>query len=39
MQVDVLQVTLIYGYDIGIASAQRSQSYAHAPAEWIAAKN
>ena len=34
MQVDVVQVTLVYGYDIGIASAYRSQSYGHTPAEW-----
>lgn len=31
---DVLQVTLVYGYDIGIASSWRSRNYAHAPADW-----
>jgi hypothetical protein len=35
MQVDVVQVTLVYGYDIGLASAYRSQAYGHTPAEWL----
>ena len=33
---DVIQVTLVYGYDIGIASSWRSQNHAHSPAEWLA---
>jgi uncharacterized RDD family membrane protein YckC len=33
---DVIQVTLVYGFDIGIASSWRSQSNAHSPAEWRA---
>jgi uncharacterized RDD family membrane protein YckC len=33
---DVIQVTLVYGYDIGIASSWRSQNNAHSPAEWRA---
>jgi uncharacterized RDD family membrane protein YckC len=35
MQLDIVQVTLLYGYDIGIASAQRSHAYAETPAEWL----
>lgn len=34
--VDVIQVTLAYGYDIGIASSWRSQTYSHSPGEWVA---
>jgi uncharacterized RDD family membrane protein YckC len=33
---DVIQVILVYGYDIGIASSWRSQNNAHSPAEWLA---
>jgi uncharacterized RDD family membrane protein YckC len=33
---DVIRVTLVYGYDIGIASSWRSQTDAHSPAEWLA---
>jgi ABC-type phosphate/phosphonate transport system substrate-binding protein len=33
---DVIQVTLAYGYDIGIASSWRSQNHAHSPAGWRA---
>ena len=33
---DVIQVTLVHGYDIGIASSWRSQNYAHSPEEWLA---
>jgi uncharacterized RDD family membrane protein YckC len=33
---DVIQVILVYGYDIGIASSWRSQQSAHSPAEWLA---
>jgi uncharacterized RDD family membrane protein YckC len=33
---DVIQVTLVYGYDIGIASSWRSQTNEHSPAEWLA---
>ena len=33
---DILQVTLVYGYDIGIASSWRSQNHAHSPQEWSA---
>jgi uncharacterized RDD family membrane protein YckC len=32
---DVVQVTLAYGYDIGIASSWRSKSYAYSPEEWV----
>lgn len=32
---DVIQVTLVYGYDIGIASFWRSQNHSHSPAEWL----
>lgn len=32
--VDVLQVVLLYGYDIGIASFSRSYSYDKTPAQW-----
>lgn len=34
--VDVIQVTLVYGYDIGIASSWRTKTNAHTPAEWRA---
>lgn len=34
LTLDIVQVTLVYGYDIGIASSWRSQNYVHAPAEW-----
>jgi uncharacterized RDD family membrane protein YckC len=33
---DVIQVTLVYGFDIGIASSWRSQNTAHSPTEWRA---
>lgn len=33
---NIVQVTLVYGYDIGIASAWRSHNHAHTPAEWLA---
>jgi hypothetical protein len=33
---DVVQVTLVYGYDIGIASSWKSHNYGHSPAEWVA---
>jgi uncharacterized RDD family membrane protein YckC len=33
---DIIQVNLVYGYDIGIASSWRSQDNAHSPAEWLA---
>jgi uncharacterized RDD family membrane protein YckC len=32
--VDVIEVTLVYGYDIGIASFWQSKNHAHSPAEW-----
>ena len=32
---NVIQVTLVYGYDIGIASSWRSKTHAHSPAEWL----
>ena len=32
---NIVQVTLVYGYDIGIASSWRSQDHAHTPAEWL----
>lgn len=34
--VDVIRVTLVYGYDIGIASSWRSHNLSHSPAEWLA---
>ena len=34
--VDVVRVTIVYGYDIGIASSWRSQTQSHSPAEWLA---
>lgn len=33
---NIVQVTLVYGYDIGIATGWRSQRRAHTPAEWLA---
>lgn len=33
---DVINVKVSYGYDIGIASAWRSQAFTHSPAEWRA---
>jgi uncharacterized RDD family membrane protein YckC len=33
---DAIAVTLSYGYDIGIASAQTAKVYTHSPAEWRA---
>lgn len=33
---NIVQVTLVYGYDIGIASVWHSQNHAHTPAEWLA---
>lgn len=33
---NIVQVILVYGYDIGIASFWRSQNHAHTPAEWLA---
>lgn len=32
---DLIQVTLVYGYDIGIASLWRSQNNAYSPAQWV----
>ncbi len=32
---NVVQVVLVYGYDIGIASAYRSQAYGKTAAEWL----
>lgn len=31
---DVLQVSLVYGYDIGIASSWQSQNHVYSPREW-----
>jgi uncharacterized RDD family membrane protein YckC len=31
---DVVSISIIYGYDIGIASAWRSRNFAFSPAEW-----
>lgn len=31
---DVISVTVVYGYDIGIASRWRHESYALSPAQW-----
>lgn len=33
--VDVVQVVLVYGYDIGIASYSRSQAHSRSPAAWL----
>lgn len=33
--VDAVQIRLVLGYDIGIASFWRSQTYTHTPAEWL----
>jgi uncharacterized RDD family membrane protein YckC len=38
MKVDTVQVDLVYGYDIGIASAHRSQTHGNTPAGWLAVK-
>jgi uncharacterized RDD family membrane protein YckC len=35
---DVVRVTLVHGYDIGIASSWRSETNAHSPSEWLAQK-
>lgn len=35
-QLDLIQITIVHGYDIGIASAWRSHSTARAPAKWLA---
>jgi uncharacterized RDD family membrane protein YckC len=35
-QVDVIQVALAYGYDIGITSSWRSYNHSHSPADWLA---
>ncbi len=32
---DVVRITFTRGYDIGIASFWRSQTFAHSPAEWL----
>lgn len=37
LDLQIVQVVLIYGYDIGIASAHRSQVYRYPPKEWITA--
>lgn len=31
---DMISITIVYGYDIGISSAWRSQHYALSPAQW-----
>lgn len=33
---NIVQVTLVYGYDVGIASAWHAHNHAHTPAEWLA---
>lgn len=33
---DSIQVVLVYGYDIGIATSWQSRSHSHTPAEWQA---
>jgi uncharacterized RDD family membrane protein YckC len=33
---NALQVTLTYGFDIGIASSWRSKQHVHSPADWLA---
>lgn len=35
-QLDVIQVSIAYGYDIGIASSWRWRNHSHTPAEWFA---
>jgi uncharacterized RDD family membrane protein YckC len=37
LDLQIVQVVLIYGYDIGIAAAHRSQAYRYPPKEWITA--
>lgn len=36
MALDAVQITLVYGYDIGIASAWTSHTISRTPAEWLA---
>jgi RDD family len=31
---DVIEISIVYGYDIGIASAWRSKNFAFSPSEW-----
>jgi len=38
-QKNFIQVTISYGYDIGIYSSWRSNSYSFSPEEWLAKKN
>lgn len=33
-QKDVIAISIIYGFDIGIASSWRSQSFSYSPAQW-----
>jgi uncharacterized RDD family membrane protein YckC len=35
MKMEVVQVTLVYGFDIGLASMRRSRAYGNAPASWV----
>jgi hypothetical protein len=37
LDLQVVQVVLIYGYDIGIAAAHQSRTYSYPPKEWITA--
>jgi len=37
MKLNVVQITLVYGFDIGIASMNRSRAFAHPPAAWTGA--
>ncbi len=37
LDLNLVQVVLIYGYDIGISAAHRSQIYRYPPKEWITA--
>ena len=37
MTLDTVQVTLVYGYDLGLATAHRTHSHADTPAGWLAA--
>ncbi len=36
LKLDVVEVSLAYGYDIGIATSWRWSRQSHQPAEWLA---
>jgi hypothetical protein len=35
MKLDLVQVVLVYGYDIGISSSHQTQTFNETPADWI----